>query len=180
MKPKLKKLPHFKLISLSIFIIIIIIGFLLPSNIIIPVRGASDKDYNHNTFWYHPWGISGVHKGVDIFAKKGTDVVAATGGIVVRANEINLGGKTVLILGPKWRFHYYAHLDEIDVKNLQFVKKGTVIGKVGNSGNAKGKSPHLHYSIATLFPYFWRLDTNNPQGYKKIFYLNPIKYLENL
>lgn len=44
------------------------------------------------------------------------------------------------------------------------------------TGNAKGKPPHLHYSIITLFPYLWRVDRSE-QGWKKMFYLNPIAYL---
>jgi len=34
------------------------------------VLGATPKDWNHATFWYEPWGKSGVHKGIDIFGKK--------------------------------------------------------------------------------------------------------------
>ncbi|MFN8260884.1 MAG: hypothetical protein U0X41_08140 [Chitinophagales bacterium] len=58
------------------------------------------------------------------------------------------------------------------------VSTSTVIVSVGTTGNAKGKPPHLHYAITTLLPYFWRID-NSPQGWNKMFYLNPISYLEN-
>ena len=164
----------------GVLFIILIIGYMLPFQIIMPVKGATTKDYNHNTYWYYPWGKSGVHKGVDIFAKDGTDVLAATSGIVLSAANLPRGGNMVFILGPKWRFHYYAHLSKIKTKKFSFVKQGEVIGNVGDSGNAKGKAPHLHYSIITPLPYFWRWDFNHPQGWKKIFYLNPIKYLEDL
>lgn len=166
-------------IIFSIFAIISLIGFILPFDMIMPVKGATGKDYNHDTFWYYPWGTSGVHKGVDIFAKKGTDVVAATSGIVLAAKKIKKGGNIVLILGPKWRIHYYAHLDKLKTKAFHFVKKGEVVASVGDTGNAKGKSPHLHFSIVTALPYFWRLDFKSPQGYKKMIYLKPIKYFEN-
>ena len=43
--------------------------------------------------------------------------------------------------------------------------------------NAQGKSPHLHYAIATLIPYPWRIDSDH-QGWKKMFSLNPIDYLK--
>ena len=51
---------------------LLIIGLLIPEKIMIPVQGATPKDWNHNTFWYEPWGKSGVHKGIDIFGKKNT------------------------------------------------------------------------------------------------------------
>jgi len=85
------------------------------------------------------------------------------------------GGKAALILGPKWRLHYYAHLNEINTKRLSLVSSSCIIGTVGTSGNAANTPPHLHYSIVTLIPYPWRID-NDRQGWKKMFYLNPIDY----
>lgn len=51
-------------------VLLLISGYLVPESPIIPVKGASSKDWNSQTFWYEPWGASGVHKGIDIFAKK--------------------------------------------------------------------------------------------------------------
>ena len=70
--------------------------------------GASSKDWNENSFWFEPWGRSGVHKGIDIFGKLGTDITSTTDGIVVFTGEIQNGGKVIVILGPKWHFHYFA------------------------------------------------------------------------
>jgi len=161
---------------LSILLIIVLLGMLLPQNLKMPVFQATKSDYNLKSFWYYPWGKSGTHKGVDIFAKKGTGIHSSTKGIVLSVGNLSIGGNYVIILGPKWRIHYYAHLDEIKIKSLRFVNQSTTIGTVGTSGNAKGKAPHLHYSIVTLFPYVWKID-NTPQGWKKMFYLNPIDYL---
>ena len=61
-------------------------------------------------------------------------------------------------------------------RNLLKVIKGDKIGTLGATGNAVGKPPHLHYSIVTWLPHFWRID-NEPQGYRKMFFLNPIDYL---
>ncbi len=159
-----------------VLVVIVLIGFLLPQRMVIPVEGANATSYHAKSFWYSPWGKSGVHKGVDIFAKRGVPVLSSTDGIVLWTGELNMGGNIVLVLGSKWRVHYYAHLNTIDEKMFSFVKSGERIGTVGDTGNAKGKPPHLHYSIVTLFPYFWRAD-NSQQGWKKIFYLNPVSYL---
>lgn len=143
-----------------------------------PVKGATQSDYNKQSFWYYPWGKSITHKGVDIFATKGTEVVASTNGIVLYAENIDLGGNVVVILGPKWRLHYYAHLNELKTAPFSVVSQKSVIGTVGTTGNAIGKAPHLHYSIVTIFPYLWRID-NDRQGWKKMFFLNPILYFEH-
>ena len=157
---------------------IILVGFLVPQNLRMPVVGAGSNSYSHKTFWYEGWGSSIVHKGVDVFARKGTRINSSTLGLVLRTGELSKGGKFVLILGPKWRAHYYAHLDEIRTSAFSVVTSSTEIGTVGNTGNAKTTPPHLHYSIATIIPYPWRID-DAPLGWQKMFYLNPIDYLHN-
>lgn len=157
------------------FSAIIMLGLLIPNTMIIPVKNATKNSWNPETFWYYPWGKSGTHKGLDIFAKEGTDVISATAGIVLYKGEISRGGNVLLILGPKWRLHYYAHMKMFNTKMFSYVSCGNKIGEVGTTGNAKGKSPHLHYSYITLIPYLWRIDFNH-QGWKKMFYLNPEDY----
>ena len=155
---------------------IVVIGLLIPQNLKMPVVGAGSNSYNHETFWYEGWGTSIVHKGIDVFAKKGTSVHSSTWGIVLLSTEYGKGGKFVVTLGPKWRLHYYAHLDEIKTTAFSFVTQDTEIGTVGNTGNAITTPAHLHYGIATLIPYPWRID-DAPLGWQKMFYLNPIDYL---
>jgi murein DD-endopeptidase MepM/ murein hydrolase activator NlpD len=159
------------------FLIIIAVGLILPQNFSMPVEGASKSSYNPESFWYYPWGRSGTHKGVDIFARTGTPVRSSVSGLVVYTGHNWMGGMVVLILGPKWRLHYYAHLNEIKTSKYSWASKGEIIGTVGTSGNARGKSPHLHYSIMTPVPYIWQINTG-PQGWKKMFYVNPITYLD--
>jgi len=142
-----------------------------------PVEGATSSDYHPDSFWFYPWGKSVTHKGVDIFADKGTAIKAAPPGLVVFKGSVGLGGKVVLILGPKWRLHYYAHLEDFETSLFSVVGHQTTIGRVGTSGNAVGKPPHLHYTILTPIPYVWRMDSSK-QGWKKMFYLNPIDYLK--
>lgn len=171
---KLRKKQVFLVVVLAFFVV----GYLIPENLIIPVEGASKSDWNPQSFWYEPWGKSGVHKGIDIFSPKGTRVKSSSQGIVLFTGNLALGGRVVLILGPKWKLHYYAHLDSVAVSMFKFVKTGSQIGAVGDSGNAKGKPPHLHYSMVSIFPRIWRVD-GSTQGWKKMFFLNPAVELYN-
>jgi len=164
-----------KRILLGILLTLILL-LLLPEWPRIPVAGATAADWNPKTFWYEPWGASGVHKGIDIFAKKGQPVIGPTYGLVVFRGELARGGQVIAMLGPKLRVHYFAHLDRTEVGAGHPVWPGRRLGTVGDSGNAKGKPPHLHYAVVTLLPYPWRLDAST-QGWKKMFYLNPFDVL---
>lgn len=91
-----------------------------------------------------------LHEGIDIFARRGTPVLSTTEGIVLSAGTNNLGGKVVWVLGPGGQRHYYAHLDQYaEIKAGDILVPGSKIGYVGNTGNARGTSPHLHYGIYT-------------------------------
>jgi murein DD-endopeptidase MepM/ murein hydrolase activator NlpD len=88
------------------------------------------------------------HEGVDIFAPRGTPVVAASDGLVTRVGENTLGGRVIWI----WDFTrnirlYYAHLQEQSVGTGTFVRAGDTVGTVGNTGNARTTAPHLHFGI---------------------------------
>lgn len=101
--------------------------------------------------WNAPRGNDRQHQGQDIFAKRGTPVRSATDGYVVKIGESSLGGKTIFVCGAGNRFYYYAHLDGY-AENLRvgdFVTPATVIGFVGNTGNAKGTPAHLHFGVYT-------------------------------
>ncbi len=93
-------------------------------------------------------GGSRDHHGVDIFAPRGTPVRAATDGTVYRVEVTNLGGKVVWVRdrGGRQR-QYFAHLDSQMVRNGQTVRAGDVLGLVGNTGNARTTSPHLHFGV---------------------------------
>jgi murein DD-endopeptidase MepM/ murein hydrolase activator NlpD len=88
------------------------------------------------------------HHGVDLFAPRGTPVVAATPGIVRRVSESELGGNVVWLLDPRREQSlYYAHLDKQLVSTGDVVQVGDTLGLVGNTGNARGTPPHLHFGI---------------------------------
>lgn len=99
------------------------------------------------------WGASRSagrsHEGIDIMAPRGTKVISSTEGLVTDLRNNNLGGKVVWIRGPANSWHYYAHLDahKRGLKVGDYVKKGDIIGYVGNSGNARYTAPHLHYGL---------------------------------
>ena len=86
------------------------------------------------------------HEGIDIFAPRGTPVIAAEAGLVSRVGDTPRGGKNVWVRGDQRSF-YYAHLDSIAVAAGERVARGEVLGTVGNTGNAVTTSPHLHFGI---------------------------------
>lgn len=157
---------------------VLLVGFMLPERRAIPVSGATNADWHADTFWFEPWGSSGVHKGIDIFAQKGAPVIASSDLLVLYRGRLKKGGNVLVGLGPKWRLHYFAHMATIESDAGFFVSKTQQLGTVGDTGNARGKSPHLHFSIVSIIPLPWLIDSST-QGYKKAFYLNPIEYFEN-
>lgn len=88
------------------------------------------------------------HEGIDIFAPKGTPVIATTRGVVTRVGTNRLGGQIVGVLGPGLEWHYYAHLDRFGTfREGDLIKPGDVLGYVGNTGNARTTRSHLHYGV---------------------------------
>jgi peptidoglycan LD-endopeptidase LytH len=170
--------PEITAVSNRLFIglfIVILIGFLVPTSPILPIEKNKITKIDENSFWYYPWGESGVHKGIDIFCNKGTLILSPVNGYVYNGGYGNVAGKYVYIIGAKWRTYYFAHMDSIAVRQFAFVKKGELIGLVGNTGNAIDKPYHLHYSIKTLFPYFWQYNKNTAYPWQRIFYINPLQ-----
>jgi murein DD-endopeptidase MepM/ murein hydrolase activator NlpD len=87
------------------------------------------------------------HEGVDIFAPRGTPVVAAVDGLARTATNA-LGGNVVWLReSGNTRTLYYAHLDRWATQGTVPVQAGDVVGFVGNTGNARTTSPHLHFGI---------------------------------
>ncbi len=88
------------------------------------------------------------HEGIDIFAKRNAPIQATTHGVITRIGDDRLGGRVVVIVGPGGAGHYYAHLEDYaDININDWVEAGDIIGYVGDSGNAKGTPPHVHYGI---------------------------------
>ncbi|MGO4912504.1 peptidoglycan DD-metalloendopeptidase family protein [Leeuwenhoekiella sp. W20_SRS_FM14] len=112
-----------------------------------PVAGISEKAIQSY------WGASRdggkrSHEGVDIFADRGTPVLASVDGIVGRTGNRGLGGKQVWLRESLFgNSLYYAHLDSIIARDGLRVKRGDTLGLVGNTGNARTTPPHLHFGI---------------------------------
>ena len=88
------------------------------------------------------------HHGVDIFARRGTRVLSATRGRVTRVRDTEIGGKVVWVRDSEEpNSIYYAHLDSQVVLPGVEVTKGTLLGFVGNTGNARTTPPHLHFGV---------------------------------
>lgn len=117
-----------------------------PAVLPVPVEGVEPSQLANT--WGAARSEGRTHEGIDIFAPRNTQVLAATRGIVMRRGWNRLGGRTISILGPGGQSHYYAHLEEYDDPKVgDWVEAGDVIGYVGDSGNAQGTPPHLHYGI---------------------------------
>ncbi|WP_414528925.1 peptidoglycan DD-metalloendopeptidase family protein [Nodularia chucula] len=122
-------------------------GMIFP--ISIPARITS-------VFGWRTHPISGdrrFHAGTDLGAPMGTPVVAAAAGKVETANWMGGYGLTVIVNHPSAEQTLYAHLSELYVQPGQKVEQGTVIGRVGSTGNSTG--PHLHFEVRHLKPQGW-------------------------
>jgi murein DD-endopeptidase MepM/ murein hydrolase activator NlpD len=118
----------------------------LPQRLHIPVKGVS-RDQLRDT-----WGAARSggrrHQGIDIFAERGTPIYSSTPAVVQRIRDSGIGGKAVWLLGPEGSRHYYAHLDQFaKIRVGERLRAGDRIGTVGDTGNARGGRPHLHYEI---------------------------------
>jgi peptidoglycan LD-endopeptidase LytH len=110
------------------------------------------------------------HHGVDIFAPRGTPVLAAGPGTVRRVNETPIGGKVVWVFDEARNLsRYYAHLDSQSVEAGRRVQPGDTLGTVGNTGNARTTPPHLHFGIYARgegpvdpWPYLYEASTPLP------------------
>jgi murein DD-endopeptidase MepM/ murein hydrolase activator NlpD len=87
-----------------------------------------------------------MHQGMDFTAPTGTPIYATGDGKVIRADSKSSGyGKHVRIDHGYGYVTLYAHMSKYKVRPGQKVKRGDVIGLVGNTGKSKG--PHLHYEV---------------------------------
>ena len=110
--------------------------FSMPMNSKITSAFGNARIYNKKTKSYHT--------GTDFRAKVGTAIYAANDGIIALTMHRFYLGKVVYINHGRGSYTYYCHMDKIDVKEGNHVKKGDQIGTSGVTGRITG--PHLHYA----------------------------------
>jgi len=114
-----------------------------------PVVGIRPRDLANS--WHDPRdGGARLHKGIDIFAPRGTEIVAVSDGIVSFIGEQPKGGRVLWLTTESGASFYYAHLDRWapGLYEGMEVQSGDLLGFVGNTGNARTTPSHLHFGIS--------------------------------
>jgi murein DD-endopeptidase MepM/ murein hydrolase activator NlpD len=112
---------------------------------VFPIAGST----NFRDDWLAARAGGRLHEGIDLFARRGTPAVAIADGTLFRVGWNRLGGWRLWLRDNAGTEYYYAHLDAFATAAREGarVAAGTVIGYVGDSGDAKGTSPHVHFEI---------------------------------
>jgi murein DD-endopeptidase MepM/ murein hydrolase activator NlpD len=136
-----------------------------PGKLLLPVEGIKPAQLT-DTF-NQARGKERQHEALDIMAPRGTRVLAAADGKVVKLFTSKRGGLTVYQFDPTstWAY-YYAHLDRYaaGVKEGTQLKRGDLVGYVGSTGDASPDAPHLHFAVVALTPekQWWKGTPINP------------------
>lgn len=108
-----------------------------------------------------------MHKGMDFTAPSGTPIYASGNGTIIKAHRSSTFGKVVYIDHGYGYKTIYAHMSEIIAKRKQKVKRGDLIGYVGNTG--RSAAPHLHYEVhkndRALNPIYYYYGDLSPAGF---------------
>jgi peptidoglycan LD-endopeptidase LytH len=124
--------------------------------LMVPVEGIDPREL---TDTYHAARSGGrIHMATDIMAMRGTPVLAATSGRIVKLGNSGTGGIGIYIADASGRYvEYYAHLTGYapNVREGLQVEQGDVIGFVGSTGNASPDAPHLHFQVMRGDANYW-------------------------
>ena len=112
---------------------------------VFPLAGPSH--FSDDFLFPRPGGR--LHEGIDLFAARGTPVVAVAGGTLFRVGYSGVSGNRLWLRDAAGTEFFYAHLDAFApaAREGAYVEKGTVLGYNGDTGDARGTSPHLHFEI---------------------------------
>jgi murein DD-endopeptidase MepM/ murein hydrolase activator NlpD len=126
-----------------------------------PVSGEISSIYGLRRFFNEQ--ERNPHNGLDIVAPEGTDVRAATDGTVIEAGDFFFSGNMVYIDHGQGLISLYAHLSRIDVKPGDVLRRGEILGAVGQTGRVTGA--HLHFAVMSngvLFDPIYLLPKQQP------------------
>ena len=114
---------------------------------VFPVYGPADFGDSFGAFRGDVAG--NWHHGDDIFAPLGAPILACADGMVFSVGWNDVGGNRLWLRDQEGNEFYYAHLSAFTplAKNGKLVKAGEVLGFVGNTGDAQGTPPHLHFEV---------------------------------
>jgi murein DD-endopeptidase MepM/ murein hydrolase activator NlpD len=141
------------------------VSYILSRGMEIPVAGMKVEQLEDT---FDEGRSSGrVHRALDILAPRGTPVVSADSGRILRVKFNALGGNTVYATDPLGRVvYYYAHLDAYrpGLADGATVARGDTLGFVGTTGNAPKDTPHLHFQVMRMPPdgKYWEGEPINP------------------
>ena len=132
-----------------------------PDVLWMPVQGIRVSQIADT--WHAPRG-NRLHEGQDVFAPRGTAVLAATDGIVYEVSDRFTGGRGVMLLGPGAVRTFYTHLESYaeGIREGMWIEARSIIGFVGDDGNAAGTPPHLHFGVYAFDPETCRLKAYDP------------------
>ena len=141
---------------------------LAAKSLIIPVKGVDASRIRDS--YTAGRGGGRTHDALDIMAPRGTPVIAADAGTILRLRQNEAGGITIYQLDPDERFiYYYAHLDSYETGIVEGMKihQGDVLGFVGTTGNAPKNTPHLHFQVMLYRGkgQYWGGEPINPHPY---------------
>ena len=141
------------------------VNYILSRGLLVPVTGVVASQLRDTFDEGRDEGR--VHRALDILAPRGTPVLAADDGRVLRVRQNALGGNTVYTTDPQGRVvYYYAHLDAYrpGLTEGATIARGDVLGIVGTTGNAPRDTPHLHFQVMRMPPdgKYWDGDAINP------------------
>ena len=125
------------------------IDYLRTRDLLVPVAGA-DMSKVYDTFDDPRDGGERVHHAIDILAPRGTPILSADDGRILRMSTNALGGITMYTVDPANRIvYYYAHMDHYNdaMSPGREITKGDTLGYVGTTGNAPKNLPHLHFQV---------------------------------
>jgi murein DD-endopeptidase MepM/ murein hydrolase activator NlpD len=127
------------------------IARLRSRSLLVPVAGASMSKVEDSFSDSRDGGR--VHRAIDILAPRGTPVLSADAGRVLRLTTGGRGGNALYAEDAEGRFvYYYAHMDRYhkSMKAGRELAKGDTIGFVGTTGNAPKNTPHLHFQVMRM------------------------------